>query len=109
MLDLLARYTRKRENARSGIAGAGSPRVLAGIALAAATLLLAGCQTAAEVRANDEARCRSYGFRLGTDAFAECLQRIDLDRRAEFRAASMQSPMWDRPVYVYVRDRRHHR
>ncbi|MEW9616261.1 hypothetical protein AB3G45_20825 [Shinella sp. S4-D37] len=75
-------------------------------ALAATALLLAGCQTAADVRASDEARCRSYGFRMGTDAFAECLQRIDLDRRADFRAARVQSPFWDRPTYVYVPVRR---
>lgn len=75
-------------------------------ALAAIALFLAGCQTAAEMRANDENKCRSYGFRPGTDAFAECLQRIDLDRRADFRAASVQSPTWDRPVYVYAHGRR---
>ncbi|HSX72800.1 MAG TPA: hypothetical protein VLG73_01245 [Shinella sp.] len=75
-------------------------------ALAATALLLAGCQTAAEVRAHDEGKCRSYGFRMGTDAFAECLQRIDLDRRADFRAARVQSPLWDRPTYVYVPVRR---
>jgi hypothetical protein len=72
-------------------------------ALAATALFLAGCQTAAEVRANDEAKCRSYGFRPGTDAFAECLQRIELDRRADFRAARLQSPMWDRPTYLCAR------
>ena len=75
-------------------------------ALAATAFLLAGCQTAAEVRAGDENKCASYGFRAGTDAFAECLQRIDLDRRADFRAARVQSPMWDRPTYVYVRSHR---
>jgi hypothetical protein len=81
-------------------------RLAALAALAAAGLFLTGCQSAAEIRANDETKCRSYGFRTGTDAFAECLQRIELDRRADFRAASMHSPLWDRPVYVYVRDRR---
>ena len=49
-------------------------------ALAATALVIAGCQTAAEVRANDEGKCRAYGFRPNTDAFAECLQRIDLGR-----------------------------
>jgi hypothetical protein len=76
-------------------------------AVAATALLLAGCQTAAEIRANDENKCSAYGFRPNTDAFAECLQRIDLDRRADFRATRMDPIMWDRPVYVYVRDRRH--
>ena len=75
-------------------------------ALAATALLLAGCQTAAEVRANDENKCRAYGFRANTDAFAECLQRIDLDRRAEFRATRMDPIMWERPMVVYVRGKR---
>lgn len=75
-------------------------------ALAAAALLLAGCQTAAEMRANDENKCRAYGFRPNTDAFAECLQRIDLDRRAEFRATRMDPILWERPMVVYVRGKR---
>jgi len=75
-------------------------------ALAATALLLAGCQTAAEMRANDENKCRAYGFRDNTDAFAECLQRIDLDRRAEFRATRMDPILWERPMVVYVRGKR---
>jgi hypothetical protein len=76
-------------------------------ALAATALLLAGCQTAAEMRANDENKCRAYGFRPNTDAFAECLQRIDLDRRADFRATRMDPIMWERPTVIYVHGRRH--
>ncbi|PLU82912.1 hypothetical protein BMJ22_08940 [Sinorhizobium medicae] len=55
------------------------------LGLAAAGLLLAACQTMSpqERRARDENTCASYGFRRGTDAFATCLQRVDLDRRAE--------------------------
>ena len=81
------------------------------------TLLAAGlsaCQTMTpeERRAADERQCLSYGFRRGTDSFATCLQRIDLDRRAESRAQSaelMQSMAWDlNGPYIY-RDRwRHH-
>lgn len=76
-------------------------------ALAATALFLAGCQTAAEVRANDEDKCRAYGFRPNTDAFAECLQRIDLDRRAAFRATRMEPFMWNQPMVIYARPRRH--
>jgi len=56
--------------------------------LLAAGLLsaLAGCMSAAEIRARDDTRCRGYGFRPGTDAFARCLQNIDLDRSADQRA-----------------------
>ena len=83
--------------------------------MAAIVAGLSACQTMTpeERRAADEQRCLSYGFRRGTDGFATCLQRIDLDRRAEARAQSaelMQSMAYDLngPVYVY-RDRwRHH-
>jgi hypothetical protein len=69
------------------------------IGLAGLALLLAGCMTAEERRAADENRCRSYGFRPKTDAFAECLQRLDLFRRAELRDDVFDP--WDRPVIVY--------
>ena len=54
--------------------------------LTAATI--GGCTTLspAEIRRNDEIQCRDYGFRPGTEGFAGCLQRIDLDRRADRRA-----------------------
>ncbi|OBY02992.1 hypothetical protein BAE36_34245 [Rhizobium leguminosarum bv. trifolii] len=71
---------------------------------------LSACQTMTpeERRAAGEQRCLSYGFRRGTDGFATCLQRIDLDRRAESRAQSaemMQSMAWDlNGPYIY-RDR----
>jgi hypothetical protein len=76
------------------------------LTLAAAGLLLAACQTMTpeERRARDESTCASYGFRRGTDAFAACLQRIELDRRAEARAFRYRSDAmlwgWDRPVIV---------
>ncbi|MBB3521134.1 MULTISPECIES: hypothetical protein [Rhizobium] len=83
------------------------------ITLLAAITGLSACQTMTpeERRAADEQRCLSYGFRRGTDGFATCLQRIDLDRRAESRAQSaemMQSMAWDlNGPYIY-RDRWHH-
>lgn len=55
---------------------------LAVLALAAAA---AGCVTPQEQRSHDEERCRSYGFRQGTDAFARCLLDLDLDRSATLR------------------------
>lgn len=67
-----------------------------------ALLALSGCQsmTPQERRAADEAECVNYGFRGGTDAFAECLQRIDLDRRAQARA-NLASLERSRPLVVY--------
>ncbi|WP_331373646.1 hypothetical protein [Sinorhizobium chiapasense] len=72
--------------------------------LAAAGLLLAACQTMTpqERRARDETTCASYGFRRGTDAFATCLQRIELDRRAEARAFRYDNDfLIRRPYYWY--------
>ncbi|MBY5520211.1 hypothetical protein HFO41_13130 [Rhizobium leguminosarum] len=71
---------------------------------------LSACQTMTpeERRAADEQRCLSYGFRRGTDGFATCLQRIDLDRRAESRAQSaemMNRMAWDLNGPYTYRDR----
>ncbi|WP_406873542.1 hypothetical protein WHT83_08560 [Aminobacter sp. P9b] len=62
--------------------------------------VVAGCVSSEEQRARDEEKCRSYGFTKRNDAFAECLQRIELDRRAEFRRRS-EFDDWDRPFVVY--------
>ncbi|MFD2236281.1 hypothetical protein [Aureimonas populi] len=66
-----------------------------------AALVCAGCTTVdpQERRARDEASCRDYGFRPGTDAFAECLQRIDLSREADARARDWELRALSRPVY----------
>jgi hypothetical protein len=73
---------------------------LAGIlAVTGLALLVSGCMTAQELRAADEARCRSYGFRPRTDAFAECLMKLDLFRRAEFQNDAIDP--WDGPVLIY--------
>jgi len=52
----------------------------------ALTLTAGGCMTLEERRALDVEQCRGYGFRTGTDAFAQCLQEIDRDRADERRA-----------------------
>lgn len=64
--------------------------------------VLAGCQTMTpeERRAADEAVCREYGFRKGSEAFAECLQRVELDRRAQ-RRSDMASFERSRPIVIY--------
>ena len=74
------------------------PAVLSILALAA----LAGCTTLTpeERRAADEETCRSYGFTKRNDAFAECLQRIELDRRAA-RRANMVAMEQHRPIVIY--------
>ncbi|MBN9072123.1 MAG: hypothetical protein J0H34_11085 [Rhizobiales bacterium] len=72
-------------------------------------VLASGCTTITpeQQRAADEAECRSYGFTRRNDAFAQCLQRLDLDRRAQRRADMLaMQPSWPdppiyRPVIVY--------
>lgn len=65
--------------------------------------LLVGCTTMTpqERRAADENTCRSYGFRAKTDSFANCLMRLDLDRRADRRAFENRTDFYDRPVIFY--------
>lgn len=63
------------------------------LGLASLSLVLAGCVSPVERRYADEGQCRSYGFRPGTDAFAACLQNIDLERAADRRR------LLDRPFY----------
>ncbi|MBB4568418.1 hypothetical protein [Rhizobium leucaenae] len=61
-------------------------RIFPALSLIAMALALTACQTAEEIRAADEARCSSYGFRRGTENFANCLMNQDLSRRADQRA-----------------------
>jgi hypothetical protein len=61
-------------------------RILPALPLIAIALVLSACQTAEEIRAADEARCSGYGFRRGTENFANCLMNQDLSRRADQRA-----------------------
>jgi hypothetical protein len=75
------------------------------LAAVAAALLLGACETTspAQQRAADDARCRSYGFRRGSDAFSKCLLDIDLDRSADRRATRnellLSSPGFYRAPY----------
>lgn len=78
-----------------------------------ALLLVAGCQsmTPEERRAADEQTCREFGFKKRNDAFAACMQRLELDRRAQRRANQaefdeFQRDFWyqrhyRRPVIIY--------
>ncbi|KQQ58956.1 MULTISPECIES: hypothetical protein [Rhizobium/Agrobacterium group] len=79
-------------------------RVSVVLGLLATTLALTACQTLTpeERRARDEATCRGYGFRTGTDQMAGCLLDLELDRRADARAWQAQSSrdMFYRPVVV---------
>jgi hypothetical protein len=76
-------------------------RVVAGSALVL-SLLIAGCvsMTPEERRALDNQTCSSYGFRRGTDAFANCLLNLDLDRRAASRA-QFEQMQFNTPLIIY--------
>lgn len=58
------------------------------------TLAATGCTTISpqEQRQRDEEQCRAHGFHQKNDAFAECRQRLDLDRRAGRRSVAMGDP-----------------
>ena len=66
--------------------------------------LVTACQTITpeERRERDETECRSYGFKTRNDAFASCMQRLELDRR-EARREAFRSEPWPtyRGYYVY--------
>jgi hypothetical protein len=53
-----------------------------GFAYCLCTLVLTSCVSPEEIRREDEATCVGYGFHTGTDAFASCLQKESLARRA---------------------------
>jgi hypothetical protein len=53
-----------------------------GFAWVVLALALAPCVCPEELRREDEATCVGYGFHAGTDAFASCLQKESLARRA---------------------------
>jgi hypothetical protein len=60
----------------------GEPRT-GGFAFALTVLAsAASCVSPEELRREDEATCAGYGFHLSTDAFASCLQKESLARRA---------------------------
>lgn len=64
------------------------------------SMTLASCAsmsgpTSAELDAQDVATCSGYGFKIGTDKFAECRMQLDGERRAGDQA--MAAAMLSRP------------
>jgi len=62
--------------------------------LSGAALLLAGCVSPEEQRAQDNATCASFGFVAGTPDFATCLQRESLARRYPPAGPIFWDPVW---------------
>lgn len=63
-------------------------RGLVGLACIGA-LALAGCATSEELASRDDAACTSYGYRVGTDGYANCRLSMDQQRQARRQAALM--------------------
>ncbi|HEY0292898.1 MAG TPA: hypothetical protein VGC51_11300 [Hansschlegelia sp.] len=52
-----------------------------------ALLALAGCATQEQLAEADKQKCRGYGMRPGTEAFANCRMTLDVERRRELTRA----------------------
>ena len=65
--------------------------------VAAATLPLCACMSAADIAASDDAACRSTGAKPGTPAYAKCLEHRKEQRRiAQIEGdRSMQRMQWN--------------
>ena len=75
------------------------------ILAALAALMVSGCTVSAEERrTRDEQTCRGYGFVQGSEAFANCMMQLDLDRRAARREALNSAPPLFPPTVVVVQD-----
>ncbi|WP_196257933.1 hypothetical protein [Pelagibacterium limicola] len=79
--------------------------MLRSLSLAAlAAIVLAGCTVSAEERRiRDQQTCRGYGFVEGSEAFANCMMQLDLDRRAAQRESLNRTPPLFSPTVVVVR------
>ncbi len=66
-------------------------------------IALAGCTTLTpeQQRAEDEKICMSYGFKPKSEAMANCLLQIHLDRRADIRAWQNERPQFSTPMVIY--------
>ncbi|MDX2095012.1 MAG: hypothetical protein SFW64_03635 [Alphaproteobacteria bacterium] len=70
------------------------------IAILAALSMLTACEmppqkTKEQVRAEIEKSCTGYGFKKGSDKFAECVMKVDLERKAN--EAAIDAAIASRP------------
>jgi len=54
--------------------------------------VLAGCVSQEQITAGDRARCQSYGFKPGTDGFANCMMQQESARWAAIAERSHSVP-----------------
>ena len=62
-------------------------------------LLASGCMSAAEVRGADERKCRARGFAESDAVFAECLRRLELQRKSLLSRPPVE--LWRSPVIIH--------
>ncbi|MGD1827165.1 Lipoprotein [Chromobacterium violaceum] len=60
------------------------------IAAAIGAPILTACASPEEIRAMDQQTCANYGFKPGTDTFANCMMKRS-DKRADDMRANMQN------------------
>lgn len=68
-------------------------KFMVGLALVS-TLALAGCQSAAEMAAEDDAICQGYGLEKGSPAYVQCRQFQQNDRTARYEAYQQRQAVW---------------
>ena len=56
--------------------------------------LVAGCMSREQRLARDRTTCTGYGYQVGTDAFADCVQGQGVRRAAAFRRANKSVQDW---------------
>ena len=68
-------------------------KCMIGLALLSA-LALAGCQSAAEMAAEDDSICQGYGLERGTPAYIQCREFQQNDRTARYEAYQQRQAIW---------------
>ena len=58
------------------------------------TVALAGCQSATEMAAEDDAVCQGYGLEKGTPAYIQCREFQQNDRTARYEAYQQRQAIW---------------
>jgi len=58
----------------------------------ASLIVLVGCVSPEELRAQDAAACASYGFQPGTSEFASCMQHENLARQYYWSNQGLYGP-----------------
>jgi len=50
--------------------------------------VLAGCMTTEEIQMRNSSKCSGYGFKVGTNAFAQCMMQLEKEDEKNSRCSS---------------------